>query len=141
MTPCPLRPGTFCECRDEVETACHPIHDFFGLSYAHYMVLRRTVLQSMPKVWQAKFVELLVELQEATADIEEPVAHMRVTCLDAEFMKVDDPYRDYDQGRRRIPLKGVPACPSSGENATPNRGGFGTASVRYSAPGTASPVS
>ena len=38
------------------------IHSFFGLSYAHYLVLPRSVLQSMPAKWQKKFVKLLNEI-------------------------------------------------------------------------------
>ena len=39
------------------------IHSFFGLSYAHYLVLPRSVLQSMPAKWQKKFVKLLNEIE------------------------------------------------------------------------------
>ena len=36
-----------------------PIHWYFGLSYANYLVLPRSVLQSMPIKWQEDFVKLL----------------------------------------------------------------------------------
>jgi hypothetical protein len=45
------------------------IHRHFGLSYANYLVVPRTLLQSMPDVWQAKFVALLDQLDEAFAHI------------------------------------------------------------------------
>ncbi|MFD8777579.1 hypothetical protein [Streptomyces sp. NPDC059916] len=38
------------------------IHKHFGLSYANYLVLPRTLLQSMPDEWQAQFVALLEKL-------------------------------------------------------------------------------
>lgn len=40
------------------------IHDYFGLSYANYLVLNRTVLQSMPEQWQKDFVQMLAELNK-----------------------------------------------------------------------------
>lgn len=42
-----------------------PIHDWFGLTYASYLVLPRSVLQEMPLGWQKKFVALLEEVQGA----------------------------------------------------------------------------
>lgn len=41
------------------------IHTYFGLSYANYLVLPRTLLQSMPQEWQARFVALVDELHDA----------------------------------------------------------------------------
>jgi hypothetical protein len=38
------------------------IHEFFGLTYANYLVVNRSPLQSMPDEWQDKFVTLLEEL-------------------------------------------------------------------------------
>lgn len=41
------------------------IHTYMGLSYANYLVLNRTLLQSMPAQWQHTFVGLLQELDGA----------------------------------------------------------------------------
>lgn len=41
------------------------IHEHFGLSYANYLVLPRTLLQSMPDEWQERFVTCLDELSGA----------------------------------------------------------------------------
>ncbi|MEU9014308.1 hypothetical protein AB0D12_31965 [Streptomyces sp. NPDC048479] len=52
------------EAREQAE-AVEPgadIHTHFGLSYANYLVLPRTLLQSMPKDWQQPFVALLEQL-------------------------------------------------------------------------------
>ncbi len=38
------------------------IHQWFGLSYANYLTLPRSILQSMPEEWQKRFVECLYEL-------------------------------------------------------------------------------
>lgn len=45
------------------------IHKHFGLSYANYLVIPRTLLQSMPDGWQARFVALLNELESAFAHV------------------------------------------------------------------------
>jgi hypothetical protein len=51
------------------------IHAHFGLSYANYLVLPRTLLQSMPDAWQARFVALVDELSEAFEHVEQPEAY------------------------------------------------------------------
>lgn len=45
------------------------IHLHFSLSYANYLVLPRTLLQSMPDVWQAQFVALLEQMDNAFAHV------------------------------------------------------------------------
>lgn len=40
------------------------IHDYFELSYANWLTLPRTLLQSMPSDWQKDFVELLDKFDE-----------------------------------------------------------------------------
>ncbi len=47
----------------------------FSLSYANYLVLPRTLLQSMPAVWQARFVALLDELHEAFQHVPQAEAY------------------------------------------------------------------
>ncbi|MFJ5984269.1 hypothetical protein [Lentzea sp. NPDC092896] len=42
-----------------------PIHRWFGLSYSNYLVVPRTLLQSMPGEWQREFVHLLEQLHAA----------------------------------------------------------------------------
>lgn len=46
------------------------VHTWFGLSYANYAVLPRTLLQSMPPHWQRHFVACMRELDDAFAHIE-----------------------------------------------------------------------
>lgn len=41
-----------------------PVHSFFGLTYANYLVLPRSVMQSMPVGWQQDMVKLLEEAGE-----------------------------------------------------------------------------
>ena len=37
---------------------------YFGLSYAHWLVLPRIALQSMPEEWQQEFFDLVDELED-----------------------------------------------------------------------------
>lgn len=39
-----------------------PIHGWFGLSYASWLVLPRVVMEAMPQEWQARMVDLLREI-------------------------------------------------------------------------------
>ncbi|WP_030237384.1 hypothetical protein [Streptomyces sp. NRRL S-350] len=48
------------------------IHTYFGLSYADSLVLRRAFLEAMPPGWQALFVQLLREYDEAFAHLPQP---------------------------------------------------------------------
>lgn len=45
------------------------MHTYFGLSYANYLVINRTLLQSMPERWQHAYVALLNELDDAFAHV------------------------------------------------------------------------
>lgn len=51
------------------------VHTYFGLSYANYLVLPRTLLQSMPDEWQTKFVALLGEMDEAFQHVPQSEAY------------------------------------------------------------------
>lgn len=51
------------------------IHTHFGLSYANYLVLPRTLLQSMDDAWQIKFVTLLDQLAEAFQHVPQAEAY------------------------------------------------------------------
>lgn len=52
-----------------------PIHTAFGLSYASYLTLPRTLLQSMPIPWQERFVALLDEFHAAFAHVPQAEAY------------------------------------------------------------------
>lgn len=53
------------------------VHGWFGLSYSNYLVLPRTLMQSMPAAWQGRIVALLEEMQAAYAHIEHPSYEVR----------------------------------------------------------------
>jgi hypothetical protein len=80
------------------------IHQYFGLSYSSYLVLSRTLLQSMPEEWQIKFVEMMGELNESFDFDEEYTGQYWVRMTDGDRYR-RDPYRDYNRGRKKIPLK------------------------------------
>lgn len=80
------------------------IHEWFELSYSNYLVLPRTLLQSMPEEWQYKFTEFLTELEESfELDPDYTGSYWVRMQKDGKF--ATDPYRDYERGRRKIPLK------------------------------------
>lgn len=55
-------------------TGIADVHGYFGLSYANYLVLHRTLLQSMPLEWQQSFVRCLQEYEAAFEHLERPEA-------------------------------------------------------------------
>jgi hypothetical protein len=61
-----------------------PIHLWFSLSYANYLVLPRSVLQSMPQPWQARFCELLSEMDDAFGHLQWPPYDVRALAREAE---------------------------------------------------------
>lgn len=81
------------------------IHDYFGLSYANYLVLPRSVLQSMPDEWQEQFVGLLNQILETIDEEFEPEGGYRVLALDKNKKFKRDPYSNYERGRRQLKVK------------------------------------
>lgn len=82
-----------------------PIHEFFNLTYANYLVLPRSVLQSMPIDWQEKFVNLLERIPKVISEDFEPDGGYDVRARDCEGRFVEDPYSNYERGRRRLVTK------------------------------------
>jgi hypothetical protein len=89
------------------------IHTWFGLSYAQYLTIPRSVLQSMPLEWQHKFVELLEELDKTEWLEMLP----KNSCYKVELRemkddesnrgwkwgsRIKDPLADYQRGRRNV---------------------------------------
>lgn len=78
------------------------VHGWFGLSYANYMVLHRTLLQSMPDEWQERFVACMSELDAAFRHVEQPVLY-QVTARGCETGRyVRDSVPHYNRGREYI---------------------------------------
>lgn len=84
-----------------------PIHLWFNLSYSNYLVVQRSLMQSMPIEWQRRFVECLEELDDAAMGLKDLPGAFEVIPqrLDGDkSIEIEDPYRDYQRGRRRVPL-------------------------------------
>ena len=81
-----------------------PIHHWFELTYAQYLTIPRSVLQSMPDEWQDRFVRCLEEL-DATIDWRPPEGRYWVQLKDRKGRYIHDPLMDYERGRRRVESK------------------------------------
>lgn len=84
-----------------VREALDRIHNWFGLSYAQYLTIPRSVLQSMPDEWQERLVQCLQEL-DAAIDWRPPGGRYWVELRDARGRIAADPFKDYQRGRRRV---------------------------------------
>lgn len=78
-----------------------PIHDWFELSYAQYLTIPRSVLQSMPIKWQKKFVKCLEELDDSIEWRPEEGRYW-VQLKDAKGRYKQDPFMEY---RHSIKIK------------------------------------
>lgn len=76
------------------------IHTWFGLTYANYLVIPRSVLQSMPEEWQYKFTAMLQEMDEKYGHLDWPVYEVRVRGEDGRYGP--DPIPHYNRGRTYI---------------------------------------
>ncbi len=81
------------------------LHEWFGLSYANYLTIPRTVLQSMPDDWQERMADLLEEMS-IVARQHNLVWPGHTTKIEVRLRKgghyIRDPLADYERGRRRI---------------------------------------
>ena len=78
------------------------VHTYFGLTYANYLVLHRTLLQSMPEEWQFRFVGMVEELERTFDHIDQAQGY-RVHAVDPITGKfVRDPVPHYNRGRTRL---------------------------------------
>jgi hypothetical protein len=79
------------------------VHTYFGLTYSNYLVLHRTLLQSMPDAWQDRFTQLMQEIDHCitVAGLEVP-AVCTVHWRDDQKRFVADPIPHYNKGRTKI---------------------------------------
>lgn len=80
------------------------VHEYFGLSYCNYLTLPRSLLQSMPKKWQSRFMGLLEELDETGWKKEYPEGfkYFIVKPIGEKGHFITDPFGDYRRGRRDV---------------------------------------
>jgi len=96
------------------------IHRWFELSYASYLTVPRSVLQSMPDAWQRRLTRCLEEMDRAIDWRPPPGLRYRVQLFKVDeaaeggdpywIEEMSDPLDCYNRGRRRIPYK----CPECG---------------------------
>lgn len=89
------------ESKDIDELMSNAIHDWFELSYAQYLTIPRSALQSMPNNWQELFVKCLEELDE-TIDWRPKLGRYWVHLKSIKGHYLHDHLMDYERGRRRI---------------------------------------
>jgi hypothetical protein len=87
-----------------------PVHLMFGLSYAQYLVLNRTLLQSMPVEWQRKFCPLVEELWDSFVDVESAPEYT-VLCLAREREHIGWELCEACEGEGEIVADGVTVGP------------------------------
>ncbi len=84
-----------------------PVHMFFGLSYASYQVLPRSILQSDPAWWQKRYVKLMEELEAMCEGLSDMPERYVVQVRDERGWFTEDPYCAYERGGRVVPLKRI----------------------------------
>ena len=71
-----------------------PVHEWFELSYANYLVLPRSLMQAMPLEWQERMTQCLREMRAACEHLE--VNDRYTVLLRGEKGRiVSDPYSQY----------------------------------------------
>lgn len=68
-----------------VDRPTRDVHTYFGLSYSNYLVLHRTLLQSMPTEWQHRFVTMLDELDDAFDHVEKADYYEVTAAVECEY--------------------------------------------------------
>jgi hypothetical protein len=71
-----------------------PVHDWFELSYAKYLTIPRSILQSMPVEWQERFAACLRQLDTALPWRPTEGCYW-VKLKDGKGRYVTDPFDDY----------------------------------------------
>ena len=79
------------------------IHNWFGLTYANYLILPRSILQSMDAEWQKKMVDLLNDLEDKMREeYLQDMPDYSVNAKDSNGKYIKDPYRYYWRNNNRI---------------------------------------
>jgi hypothetical protein len=80
------------------------VHAWFGLTYANYLVVPRSVLQSMPEDWQHRLTALLGEMQDSFGHLDWPDYSVRAVGERGRYRR--DPIPGYNRGRTRLEPSG-----------------------------------
>ena len=71
-----------------------PVHAAFGLTYAGYFVLHRSLMEAMPADWQRRFASLVDEYWD-TYDSAKVPDTFEVRLRDERGRWLTDPFHDY----------------------------------------------
>ena len=72
-------------------SSIEPVHEWFELTYSNYLVLPRTLLQSMPVDWQQRMVASLDELRAAFEHIPQAEGYKVEAATSHEVSDLDGP--------------------------------------------------
>lgn len=75
------RPPPMSTMADDAEA----IHTWFSLTYANYLTIPRSVLQSMPDAWQRRFVTCLQEMEASFGHLDWPAYHVQALVRGPEL--------------------------------------------------------
>jgi hypothetical protein len=67
-----------------------PIHGWFSVSYSNYLVLPRTLMQSMPVEWQERAVAVFDELEAAYQHLDHPDSYEVTAAVEVEYSDLSD---------------------------------------------------
>ncbi len=70
------------------------INDWFELTYSHYLVLQRSILQEMPTEWQERFISCINEIEDYF-EFSEVKGEYMVKLRDRDGRFVQDPLCNY----------------------------------------------
>jgi hypothetical protein len=70
------------------------VHGWFELTYAQYLTVPRSLLETMPQEWQRRFVQCLQELDQ-TFDWRPKSGRYWVALKDGQGKMRADPFREY----------------------------------------------
>jgi hypothetical protein len=101
------------------------VHTWFSLSYANYLVVPRSVLQSMPEDWQHRFTALMGEMHEAFGHLEWPT--YEVLTLKRELHFIGAPYIECPECGPSGGDADCPTCEGEGEIEDPEGPRYETA--------------
>jgi hypothetical protein len=103
---------------DAVQPQPLDIHTWFSLTYANYLVLPRSVLQSMPEDWQHRFTALLEEMDTAFGHLDWPAYDVRALKRPAQVIT---PYIDCEDCTNGLTAdeEDCPTCKGDGDIEDP----------------------
>jgi hypothetical protein len=102
------------------------IHTWFNLTYANYLVVPRSVLQSMPDDWQVRFVVCLEEMERVFGHLDWPSYDVRALAREKEHIH---PYIACEEcaGKGTVDGHECQACEGEGELPDPEGPRYETA--------------